>query len=139
MEPQFGISLVGVLVAAVANMAVGAVWYSPRLLGTRWLSAVGWSHKEFEQRKREGMARAYGGTFIASLGLAYLLAHCVGFTQATTLAAGAILGFWLWLGFIATTSISAYLFEGRPLQLYTINTGCHLASFIVMGALLTIW
>ena len=139
MEPQFQISLLGVLVAAVANMAVGAVWYSPSLLGNRWLSAVGWSRKELEQRKKDGMAKAYGGTFIASLGLAYLLAHCVGYTQVTTLAAGAILGFWLWLGFIVTTSISAYLFEDRPLQLYAINTGCYLASFVVMGAILTLW
>ena len=125
--------------AAVANMAVGAVWYSPPLLGNRWLSAVGWSRKELEQRKKDGMVKAYGATFIASLGLAYFLAHCVGYTQATTLAAGAILGFWLWLGFIATTSISAYLFEGSPLQLYAINTGGHLASFVVMGAILTRW
>ena len=138
MERQFTINLLGVLVAAVMNMAVGAVWYSSGLFGNRWLGVMGWSRKELERRKK-GMSKAYGWTFVGSLVLAYLLAHCVGYAHATTVTAGAIVGFWLWLGFIVTTSISTYLFEGRPLQLYAINNGCHLASFVVMGAVLTLW
>ena len=132
------IHLVAVLAAAAANMAVGAIWYAPPLFGKRWLAAMGWSQDELEGRKRQGLSRAYGGTFAASLVLAYFLAHGVEFMGATTLLAGAHVGFWLWLGFVATTAVSAYLFEGRTLGLYAINTGCHLASFVVMGSLLAV-
>ena len=138
MAPKIEIHLVAVLAAAAANMAVGAMWYAPPLFGARWLAAVGWSPEELERRKRQGLSRAYGWTFVASLVLAYFLAHCVEAMGASTLLAGAHVGFWLWLGFVATTSVSACLFEGRTLRLYAINTGCHLASFIVMGALLAV-
>jgi len=138
MAPKIEIRLIAVLAAAVANMAVGALWYAPPLFGKRWLAAMGWSPKELERRKRQGLSRAYGGTFAASLVLAYFLAHCVEYMGASTLLAGTHVGFWLWLGFAATTAVSAYLFEGRPLGLYAINTGCHLAGFVVMGALLAV-
>lgn len=138
MAPKIEIHLAAVLAAAVANMAVGAIWYAPRLFGKRWLAAVGWSQEELERRKQQGLSKAYGWTFVASVALAYFLAHCVELLGATTLLGGAHVGFWLWLGFVATTAVSTYLFEGRSLGLYAINTGCHLAGLVVMGALLAV-
>ena len=76
--------------------------------------------------------------FLASLVLAYFLAHVVEFMGASTLLDGAHVGFWVWLGFVATTSVGAYLFEGRPLALYLINAGGYLAGLAVMGALLAV-
>ena len=138
MGSRIEISLAAVLVAAAANMAVGAVWYAPRLLGKRWLAAMGWSQKELARRKQQGLSKAYGGTFLASLVLAYFLAHGVEYMGASTWLAGAHVGFWVWLGFVATTSVGAYLFEGRPLALYLINAGGHLAGLLVMGGLLAV-
>ncbi len=138
MASKIEISLAAVLMAAAANMAVGAVWYSPRLFGKRWLAAMGWSQKELARRKQQGLSRAYGGTFLASVVLAYFLAHGVEYMGASTLLDGAHVGFWVWLGFVATTSVGAYLFEGRPLALYLINSGGHLAGLLVMGGLLAV-
>lgn len=138
MVPQIKISLVGVLAAGVANMVVGAVWYSPLLFGKRWLAFMGWSQEELERRKKQGMSRAYGGTFAASLVQAYILAHGVDYAGAASAIQGAAVGFWLWLGFVAATGVGSYLFEGRPLRLYAINSGCHLAGLAVMGALVSV-
>lgn len=137
MAPKIEIGLMAVLAAAVANMTVGAIWYSPPLFGKRWLAAMGWSPEELARRK-QGMARAYGGTFVASAVLAYFLAHCVEYMGAATWLDGAHVGLWLWLGFVVTTTVPTYLFEGRSWRLYAINAGSHLASFMVMGALLAI-
>ncbi|MBI3458045.1 MAG: DUF1761 domain-containing protein [Candidatus Rokubacteria bacterium] len=138
MAPKIEISLAAVLAAAVANMAVGAVWYSPLVCGKRWLAAMGWSQQELARRKQQGLSKAYGGTFLASLVLAYFLAHGVEFMGASTLLEGAHVGFWVWLGFVATTSLGAYLFEGRSLALYLINAGGSLAGLLVMGSLLAV-
>lgn len=136
--PQVTISLVGVLAAGVSNMVVGAVWYSPLLFGKRWLAFMGWNQEELERRKKRGMAKAYGGTFAASLLQAYILAHCVDYAGATSALQGAVVGFWLWLGFAAATIVGSYLFEGRPVGLYAINSGCHLAGLVVMGAIVSV-
>jgi len=137
MAPKIEISLLAVLVAAVVNMAVGAIWYSPPLFGKQWLAAMGWSQDELE-RRRPGLSKAYGWTFVASLAMAYFLAHCVEYVGAETPLDGAHVGFWLWLGFVVTTTVGTYLFEGRSWRLYAINTGYHLAGLAVMGALMAV-
>ena len=137
MTPEVKIRLSAVLVAAIAKMVVGAIWYSPRVWGTQWLALMGWSQKELQQRKT-GLSKAYGWTFAGALALAYFLAHCVAYMRAETPAYGALVGIWVWFGFVATTSLSAYLFDGRPLKLYLINQGYELVMFAVMGAILAV-
>jgi hypothetical protein len=63
----------------------------------------------------------------------------VKFTGAETVKSGALTGFWLWLGFIATSNLETVLFESRPLGLYFINNGYHLVGLLGMGALLAVW
>ena len=131
------IRLSAVLAAAVAKMVIGAVWYSPKVWGAKWVAVMGWSDKELQQRQKH-MWRAYGWTFAAALMAAYFLAHCVAYMQAETPVYGALVGAWVWLGFVATTSLSTYLFDGRPLALYAINQGYELVIFIIMGAILAV-
>ena len=135
--PEIKIELSAVIVAAVAKMALGAVWYSPKVWGAKWLALMGWNEKELKGRQKH-LSRAYGVTFAGALLLAYFLAHCVAYMQAKTPAYGALVGAWVWLGFVATTSLSAYLFDGRPLKLYLITQGYELVVFALMGVILAV-
>ena len=137
MAPEVRIRLLAVIVAAVAKMVVGAVWYSPKVWGAKWLALMGWNDKKLQQRQKH-LWRTYGVTFAGALLLAYFLAHCVAYMEAKTPAYGALVGAWVWLGFVATTSVSTYLFEGRPPKLYGINQGYELVVFAVMGAILAV-
>ena len=137
MTPEVKIRLSAVITAALANMVVGAVWYSPRVWGKPWLALMGWNQKELQARQRH-LARAYGWTFVSALILAYFLAHCVLYMKAETPAYGALVGVWVWLGFVATTSVGAYLFGGRSPKLYLIDQGCQVAMFAVMGVILAV-
>ncbi len=50
---------------------------------------------------------------------------------------GAIeLGFWCWIGFVATTMLSTVLWEQKSFKLYLINAGYSLVSFIAMATIL---
>ena len=71
--------------------------------------------------------------------MAYVLRYFIGYAQASTAIDGAIVGIWLWLGFVATTMIGMVLWEGKPFRLYLINAGHVLAGLIVMGAILAVW
>jgi uncharacterized protein DUF1761 len=132
---QVHINVLAVVVAAVANMIIGSIWYSPGVFGKTWMSLAGVQPGNM----KGGAGPAYAGSFVVALILAYVLAHFVGYTQASTLGQGIQLGFWVWLGFVATTSSGDYIFGGRPRPLYVINNGYHLVTLLVNGALLAVW
>ena len=41
MIQEISLSVTAIIVAAVAGMAIGALWYSPILFGNAWLKAIG--------------------------------------------------------------------------------------------------
>ncbi len=135
---DFGVNYLVVLVAAIVNMALGSLWYSPRLFGAQWLHAMGWSAEEMDRRKKKAKS-AYMASMVASLVMAYVLALFIKNLDARTAQEGAIIGFWLWLGFVVTTALASVAFEGRSKTVYYINSGYNLVALVIMGALLAGW
>jgi surface polysaccharide O-acyltransferase-like enzyme len=133
-----GLNYLAVLVAAILNMLIGAVWYSQSLFGKSWMELAGLKPDD-AQKRMAGMQRAYSLMFVASLLIAYALARVIWYAKVESAGGGALIGLLAWIGFVATTHGANYLFEGKPLRLYGINTGYSLVSFLVMGALLGAW
>lgn len=132
--PAVHINLLAVLVAAVVNMIIGALWYSPLLFSKLWMREVG---KKMEDIGQSGPA--YALTMVGALVAAYVLAHFVAYAQAVTLMDGVKTGFWAWLGFVVPTHGATHLFEGKSLNLYLITIGYHLVALMVMGGILAVW
>ncbi len=133
--PAVTINYLAVLVAAVASMVVGFIWYGP-LFGKVWMGLTG---KRPEDAKGPDAMRGYAVSFIAALITAYILSHLVDYAGAKTYQEGAVAGFWVWLGFVATTMGVNYVFSGKPLKLYLIDAGNQLVSIAVMGAIVAAW
>ena len=134
--PPFDVNIVPVLIAAVINMAVGVLWYSPFLFGKIWLSAIGKTKDDF------GVGSAgmiYAVNTIAAVVVSYFLFILVKYSGASSLTQGAQMGFWVWLGFVATTVLPAYMYEMRPKRLYLIYISFQLIAFIIMGAVFSLW
>ena len=36
-----GVNLIGILVATLIGMVLGAIWYSPMLFGKQWMKSIG--------------------------------------------------------------------------------------------------
>ncbi|MFC0010988.1 DUF1761 domain-containing protein [Devosia nitrariae] len=124
-----------VLVAAIIRMAVGFAWYSPPLLLKPWQALTGVT----PETMRAGLGKAMVVDVIASLIMAFALANIIGASGITDWLDGALAGFWVWLGFIATVLVSLWGYENRSLQLTAINLGNNLIALILMGALLAVW
>ena len=45
------INLVAVIIASVANMALGYLWYSPTLFGKEWIQLMGYTKESLEKTK----------------------------------------------------------------------------------------
>jgi hypothetical protein len=82
-----------------------------------------------------GMIASFIGSVVTSL----MLAHVVIWSGAKSVAAGALIGFILWLGFLAAPLCASYIYEGRPFKLFAINTGYWLVALLITGGLLAVW
>ena len=136
--PEVDINHLAVLVAAVAAFALGALWYSPVLLGKPWMAAIGTTEEEIKSSGRS-MPLVFGLTFLAWLLTAYVRAHIVDYAVATTVSGGLQTGFWIWLGFMLTYEAIHGLFEDRDVRLHFINSGYHLVAILIMGGVLAAW
>ncbi|MDA1197136.1 MAG: DUF1761 domain-containing protein [Nanoarchaeota archaeon] len=122
--------------AGVINMVLGGFWYSPLLFGKQWVKLMGFSKGDIAKMKKKPMGGTFAAGFIASLVMAYVLAHFVTYTQAVGPVMGAITGFWIWLGFIAPVIIGSVLWEGRSTRLYLLNVSYWLVLLLINGAIL---
>ena len=128
-----------VFVSALAYWALGALWYSPLLFARPFVALMRWTPEQLASVESQGEGAQIVVALLTSLVLAYVLAHFVKFTGAETVKSGALTGFWLWLGFVATSNLETVLFESRPVGLYLINNGYHLVGLLGMGSLLAVW
>jgi hypothetical protein len=126
---------VAIIVAAIVQMILGFLWYGP-LFGKTWMSLMG---STTQSMNREGMGKTYAWTFIGSLVTAGVLRRVATMVGATTIGAGASLGGWVWLGFVATVTLASVIYEKRSVNLYVLNNGYQLISLVVMGAILAAW
>jgi hypothetical protein len=130
-----------ILVAAISTMVVGFLWYSPLLFAKAWMREMGYDPNDKarmeEMKKSAGLA--YGGSFVASLLSAFTLALILHAIRIEGLHTGLMLGFHVWLGFVATVQFTGALFAKQSMRLLAINIGYQLVCYLVMGAILTVW
>lgn len=132
---EMHINHLAVLAAATANMAVGALWYSPALFYRAWMGAAGLTE---ESIRSASPARMYGGSFAAALVIAYNLAAFLG--DATTTATwGATAGFLAGFGFAGMALLAIALFEQRSWRYVFINLGYVTICFTIMGWIIGAW
>jgi hypothetical protein len=136
-----GVNLLAVLVAAVATMVVGFLWYSPLLFAKPWMVLMGYDpdDKAGLEEMRKSAGKSYAISFVASLVSAFVLAKVIDIFTVNTVLYGMKVGFAIWLGFVATVQLTEVLFAKKPMKLYLINTGYQLVCYLAMGAILAVW
>ena len=127
-----------ILVSAIISFIIGALWYS-LLFGKSWTKLMGFSAKDIEKTKKKSMVKTYFMGFIAQSIMAYVLANFVIYADAKTFLEGIQVGFFIWLGFVATISLGMILWEKKSIKLYLINTGYWLISLIIQSMILSVW
>ncbi len=126
-----------VLVSALASMVVGTLWYGP-LFGKPWMAMTGITK---ESMKTMGLSpvKAMSLGLVNSLVMAYVLGYYAVALGAVGVTEALVLAFWIWLGFVATAQISGFLWEGKPLKLFALNTAYSLVTYGVMALILVLW
>lgn len=131
-----------VVVAAVANMFIGMLWYGP-VFGKKWMSLMGFTRESMKKMPLTAMQAVFGGV-ITALIMSFVLAHDA-FVWGAFLGVGNPfmfafqLAFWIWLGYVATTQVGSFLWEGRSFTLFVFNATESFVSLFVMALILTFW
>jgi uncharacterized protein DUF1761 len=125
-----------ILVSAVILWLLGAVWYSPALFAKPWMAMV---KLDPAQKNSKSMITGMISSFVLDIVLAFVLDHVVQWSGADTFGLGALVGFIMWLGFIAAPALPQGIYEGRPFKLFAINTGYMLIGLMILGGVLAVW
>jgi uncharacterized protein DUF1761 len=136
-----GINLWAVLVAALATMVIGFLWYSPLLFARPWMVSMGYDPNDKAKlaEMQKGAGPMYGLSLVASVLSAAVLGKIIAIATVNTALYGMKIGLAVWLGFVTTVQLTNALFSKQPAKLYAINTGYQLVCYLVMGAILGAW
>jgi hypothetical protein len=132
------INWLAVVFCVIASMVIGSLWFSPKTFFPVWWKAIGKSENDGPSSTNMGMV--WGLIVFASFVQAVfmsLMVHAMGSMTpgGVTLGSGAMAGFFLWLGFVAPSSLTNKLFADR-LKAWVLEAGNHLVTFVVMGAII---
>jgi hypothetical protein len=123
------VNYLAVGVAAVAAFLLGWGWYM--LFGKVWKEALG---------RQEGDCKPTPVPFIfaglGSLLMAWMLAGLMGHLANVTVRGGLITAFFVWAGFVLTTTVVNQQFHGTKPVATMIDAGHWLAALLVMGAII---
>jgi uncharacterized protein DUF1761 len=134
-ENEASINYKAILLAAVAAIVLGALWYSPALFGGAWANL-------------KATASAGGASippaevlaeFVRSAIVAYVLARLVVLLRIVSWKGTMLLASWAWLGFHATLLLFSVIHEQMPLKLFAIHAGHGLANDLVIAAIVGGW
>ncbi len=127
---------VAILVAAIASFLFEALWYS--VFMNEWLSGIG---RTREWLMSSGMSPAlqYAVAILCAVIMATVLSICIQVSGEHSARRGILAGALVWIGFVATTWATEYIFEVRTLKIYAVNAGFWLFDLILIGAIVGAW
>ena len=133
-----GINYLAVLVAAVLNMIIGSLWYSPFLFGKAWMAEMGFTKESIEKAKQEGgMGIKYGMMFVVTLILAFYLAHFA--MHGMDLMEVIKWGLFAWVGLVLTTNIGDVIWANKSMKLFWINMFQYAVIIVADSILFSLW
>ncbi len=139
---EISINYLAILVAAIAAMVVGFLWYSPMLFGKVWARLKGYTEESFKAEQKK-MGKLYGLSFLATLLMAYMLSHVMALSNAFygygMLQDGLTSAFFMWLGFVMPIQFTSQMFGEKKWILFFIDTGYQLVSLVIMAVVIKLF
>lgn len=132
-SPMFFLTI---LLCGISNMVIGFVWYSPMLFGNAWAKMTEMGKMSKEEMKAM-MPKVYGLSFLTAMVTALFLALFLRSISAqSSLLAAMNIAFFIWLGFVASTQFTNWLFSKKPFKLFLIDTGYQLVAYLAMSVVI---
>jgi hypothetical protein len=125
-----------VVVAAVANFVIGFLLHGP-IGGKLWMRLA-----SITPTGNEKFSDMYGQmfwNFVANLVFAFVLAEMLSFNGVVGAGRGIVFAFWVWLGYVVTSSSMNVIWMKQPFKLWLYESFSSLVSIAAMGAIIAGW
>jgi len=135
---HFIVNWLGVVLAVVASMALGMVWYM--VFSKQWIKATG--------KKENELLGASGGAAVpfvwaaaSQLIMAYFIALLTGalFPDGLSIYNAVLVGVHMWFGFILTSMVLNHRYQNMSWNLTLIDGGYLLGVVIVQGVVIGVF
>lgn len=124
------IDWIAFVVAIVAVMALGSIWYSPIAFMRPWLRGIGKTQDQITKKQQStAMGLMVLTTILSVLGVAILY----GWLGRGGVGAGLLAGGFLWVFVGLPQRVNDIAFEGRSWILLPISGGYYLISHLLIG------
>lgn len=131
------VNYLGILLATLAAMVVGGIWFAPPVLGNRWSKIVGLDEEKAKKLVVPSMLTMLVGAFIKAWMLAHFTSLADNFYVDNSYLHNAFgTAFAIWFGFIFVHVLSRNMFEQKPFKLTLIIIGHELLSLLAMAAVI---
>lgn len=135
---EIHVNYLAVILAAIASMLVGFLWYGP-VFGKTWMKLKGLT-KESLKAEQKKLGLYYGISFLLAMLMAFVLSHIIAFSHHfygyPWIQTGLTSAFWVWLGFVMPVQATAAIFSHKKWSLFGIDTGYQFVTLMIMGLLL---
>jgi hypothetical protein len=121
------------IVAAIVYWLWGALWYW--VFGNQWLAL---NHMTAADRNPSSPA-PYIVSILMAFVLAYGTAIALGHDEERTSLQGIQFGVFVGFLFLASTMLTAYVYEGRPIGLWVLNSAYEIVGLALIGAIIGGW
>ncbi len=135
------ISLVSIVVAALAAFAIGFLWHGP-LFGKVWISLMELTPADIAKGQKEmgkKMPLMMLIAFLQQLVMAFVVANFAAAWGVSDAYSAFQLTFWLWLGFIATVLLNGVLWENKKVNLYLFGVIYHFVALYAITLIVGLW
>lgn len=128
------VNWLGVILATVLTVVIGGFWYSPALFGNIWAKSHG-----FDTNTLKPSPISYGAAVFVGFLICLILGAFIRVLPVGSLYDGAKVGFFVWLGFIASTQFAGVIWAGKSIVSYFIDVGYYLVSLVLAGIVLALF
>ena len=137
MELAHSVNYLAVLVAAIVNMVIGAVWFMPAVFGSRWMRYTGLTSEGIANTPH--MWASYLGALVGSVLVAYAVARIAAYAAAESVTDASILMLLIWAGLVLVPLSDEALWERRPVGLFVLSGARWFVALAVITAIVALW
>jgi hypothetical protein len=133
------VNWMAVVIASVASMVIGALWYSPMFFGGRWMKLSGVTKKDLAKAKKRGMTEAYVTTFFSLMVMGVVVSLFFTLANIKSVGMAFVIACLVWIAFMVPVLLSGMMWENKPSGLFWIGSLHYLVSLLVMSGILVSW
>jgi hypothetical protein len=131
--PEVDFELLPIAVASIIPMVIGALWYSPLILGNQWLKYSGMTEKDMTAKNP---AMSYGLTFLFNIVLAVVLFMFLSYAQIDSNMEALKFALVVWAGFSLTLGLPNHVFGNNHVATFFIYQAYQFVNIVAMTLIL---